>query len=79
MIAPLPYTDEAGKAFAEAMTVAGLTGAQMEACTRELHARGYTIRRWPLWATIRLVWEDRRGVWAACRAGARTWGKGNTR
>jgi hypothetical protein len=72
-----PYTAAAMMAFADATEAAGLTGDQVETLTRELHARRYTIRRWPLWATVQLVWTGRRHVWAGIRAGARSWRKGS--
>ena len=80
-MAPVPFTHGAMVAFADAAVVAGLTGDQVEALSAELHARRYTVRRWPLWATAHLVWEGRRQVWDGVRAGARdaarSWRKGS--
>lgn len=75
---PVPFTHDAMKAFADATEAAGLTGDQVETLTRELHTRRHTVRRWPLWATVQLAWEDRRGLWTAVKAGVRTWRKATT-
>lgn len=57
----VPFSHRAIEAMADATEAAGLTGDQVETLTRELTARGYTVRRWPLWcllwAAAHLAWE----------------------